>query len=113
MERHATGHFGGRLEASCGLPVGLTLVIRYAVRADHHNNKKETNMKEENESTPQEALPASTGSAKIVQILIAPNDSTWQGVMLGLGDDGVTYHCKTGHWEPYIPQLGYSPNTPN
>ena len=58
----------------------------------------------------QPGLGGSTCSAKIVQLLIAPNDATWQGVLLGLGSDGVTYHCKTGHWEPYIPELGYVPN---
>jgi hypothetical protein len=49
-------------------------------------------------------------SPQIIQLLIAPNDSTWQGVLLGLGDNGVTHHCQTGHWEPYIPTLGYLPN---
>lgn len=42
---------------------------------------------------------------KIIQLLMTPNDSTWQGVLLGLGDDGVTYHCQTGTWKPYIPAL--------
>ena len=33
------------------------------------------------------------------------NDSLWQGVLLGLGDDGATYHCKGDTWQPYIPPL--------
>ena len=41
---------------------------------------------------------------KIVQILVAPNDSTWQGVLLGLTDTGETFVCgSTGKWEPHIP----------
>ena len=50
-----------------------------------------------------------TGVPKIVQILIAPNDSTWQGAFLGLGDDGVTYNCPKGRWEPYVPPLSQTP----
>jgi hypothetical protein len=42
---------------------------------------------------------------KIVQIMMTPNDSTWQGRMLGLGSDGVTYHCYGDKWEPFIPSL--------
>lgn len=33
------------------------------------------------------------------------NDNVWQGVLLGLGDDGVTYHCQGGTWQPCIPKL--------
>jgi hypothetical protein len=36
---------------------------------------------------------------------MSPNDSVWQGVLLGLGDDGVTYHCQGDTWQPYIPPL--------
>ena len=36
---------------------------------------------------------------------MTPNDAAWQGVMLGLGDNGVTYHCQTGTWKPYIPPI--------
>jgi len=36
---------------------------------------------------------------------MSPNDSLWQGVLLGLGDDGVTYHCQGDTWQPYIPPL--------
>lgn len=42
---------------------------------------------------------------KIIQLLMTPNDSAWQGVLLGLGDNGVTYHCQTGTWKPYIPPI--------
>jgi len=49
---------------------------------------------------------ASVCSPKIIQILIAPNDATWQGILLGLGDDGVTYQVGTGtKWEPMIPTI--------
>jgi len=48
---------------------------------------------------------------KIIQILIAPNDSTWQGILLGLGDDGITYRVGTGtRWEPMIPDINYKEN---
>lgn len=44
-----------------------------------------------------------TPSPKIIQILIAPNDVNWQGTLIGLGDDGVTYHAGTEWvWEPLI-----------
>jgi len=56
------------------------------------------------------AIKDALTAPRIVQLLISPNDACWQGVLLGLGSDGVTYHCKTGHWEPYIPELGYAPN---
>ena len=36
---------------------------------------------------------------------MAPNDSVWQGVLLGLGNDGMTYHCRGDTWQPYIPPL--------
>lgn len=41
-------------------------------------------------------------SLKIVQILIAPNDSTWQGALLGLGEDGHVYEAGGTGWEPYF-----------
>ena len=43
---------------------------------------------------------------KIVQILVAPEDSTYQGSILGLGDDGVVYVCPKGYayWIVYIPE---------
>jgi len=31
---------------------------------------------------------------KIIQILKTENDYTWQGAVLGLGDDGVLYELK-------------------
>jgi hypothetical protein len=36
---------------------------------------------------------------------MSPNDSVWQGVLLGLGDDGTTYHCQGDTWQPYITPL--------
>lgn len=35
------------------------------------------------------------------------NDNAWQGVLLGLGDDGVTYHCQGDTWQPCIPKLAH------
>lgn len=57
---------------------------------------------------------------KIVQILMAPNNSTWQGALFGLGSDGIVYVQNirnekdelTGlqrgqtFWEPAMPALG-------
>ncbi|MGB0504461.1 MAG: hypothetical protein ACPGGD_10435 [Thalassolituus sp.] len=42
---------------------------------------------------------------KIIQILIGPENSSYQGCMIGLGDDGVVYACPKGgdKWEIYIP----------
>ena len=43
---------------------------------------------------------------KIIQILITPNDLMWQGILVGLGDDGITYQVGTGtKWEPMIDAL--------
>tara|TARA_R110000772_G_scaffold51939_2_gene119203 strand:- start:583 stop:1053 length:471 start_codon:yes stop_codon:yes gene_type:complete len=54
---------------------------------------------------------AATRSPKIIQILIAPNDSTWQGILLGLGDDGITYKVGLGtDWEPMIDNIKYREN---
>ena len=40
---------------------------------------------------------------KIIQIMCAPKGSEYQGVFLGLGDDGVVYYANTkGEWEEYI-----------
>ena len=33
--------------------------------------------------------------AKIIQILITPNNAVYQGVLLGLADDGVVYRLDT------------------
>lgn len=43
---------------------------------------------------------------RIIQILVAPENSTYQGCILGLGDDGVVYACpKSGdEWTVYIPR---------
>lgn len=44
--------------------------------------------------------------AKIIQLLKTENDAKWQGRLLGLGDDGVTYECgPVGRWEEFIPPL--------
>ena len=59
-----------------------------------------------------EGLGAMNCSPKIIQILIAPNDSTWQGILLGLGDDGITYQVGTGaKWEPMIPPINSLENS--
>ena len=43
---------------------------------------------------------------RIIQLLMTPNDATWQGNLLGLGSDGATYFAAaSGRWEPYIPPL--------
>ena len=39
---------------------------------------------------------------KIVQLLMTPNDSTWQGRLLGLGSDGNTYEATNDGWKPLI-----------
>lgn len=31
---------------------------------------------------------------KIIQILFSPNNATWQGALLGLGDDGNVYELQ-------------------
>jgi len=39
---------------------------------------------------------------KIIQILVTPDNSTYQGQMLGLGDDGVTYYAENKGWKEYF-----------
>ena len=41
---------------------------------------------------------------KIVQVIIAPDNSAYQGVLLGLGSDGVIYHANNdSRWHVYFP----------
>lgn len=41
---------------------------------------------------------------KIVQMLAAPNDSAYQGALLGLGSDGVIYRADNdSKWHVYFP----------
>ena len=43
---------------------------------------------------------------KIIQLLMTPQDSTWQNSLLGLGSDGVTYRLNSnGFWEAFVPPL--------
>lgn len=43
---------------------------------------------------------------KVIQFQVMPNDECWQGKVLGLGDDGITYiseHDQNGsRWVEYI-----------
>jgi hypothetical protein len=41
---------------------------------------------------------------RIIQILVAPENSTYQGCVLGLGSDGIVYVCPKGvsEWRVYI-----------
>jgi hypothetical protein len=41
-------------------------------------------------------------NVKIVQILFAPSNATWQEMLLGLGSDGVVYVNKDGEWKRYL-----------
>lgn len=41
---------------------------------------------------------------KIIQLLKCENDYQWQGRLLGLGDDGITYEVNSaGCWVEFIP----------
>jgi len=41
---------------------------------------------------------------KIVQIVIGPNDSTYQGALFGLGSDGAVYRANNDNrWHEYFP----------
>ena len=55
--------------------------------------------------------PAPVCSPKIIQILVAPNDALWQGRLIGLGDDGVTYQSQTDEWEPMVKPLNFQRTT--
>lgn len=35
---------------------------------------------------------------KIIQILVAPENSKYQGVILGLGTDGFVYYYENNKW---------------
>ena len=39
---------------------------------------------------------------KIIQIQAMPNDEYYQGILLGLGNDGVTYVYDKGEWSIYV-----------
>lgn len=39
---------------------------------------------------------------KIIQLLQTHNDQTWQGMLLGLGDDGIVYEQGISGWNPVI-----------
>lgn len=40
---------------------------------------------------------------KIIQLLMTPNDATWQNHLLGLTDEGSVYSVgPTGEWLPYL-----------
>lgn len=56
---------------------------------------------------PDPRLPSNspTPRPRIVQILMTPNDAQWQGRLLGLGDDGVTYYEVAGEWRTFISAL--------
>ncbi len=34
----------------------------------------------------------------IIQVLIAPDNSTWQGILIGLGDNGIVYRAENKVW---------------
>jgi len=75
------------------------------------NTKSKSKPSPETQSASGNDSSSSSCSPKIIQILIAPNDSTWQGILLGLGDDGITYQVGTGtKWEPMIRHLGFKEN---
>jgi len=38
---------------------------------------------------------------KIIQIQAMPNDPYYQGILIGLGNDGVTYCYNEGEWDVY------------
>lgn len=43
---------------------------------------------------------------KIIQILFAPNNADWQGVLLGLCENGKTYRLdRKNGWVEYIDQV--------
>ena len=46
-------------------------------------------------------------SVKIIQLVATNNVGGWEGVLLGLGDNGVVYEAGTGRWKPIIPPIGY------
>jgi hypothetical protein len=50
---------------------------------------------------------------KIIQIMFAPNNSTWQGVLLGLSSTGETYYEENGRWEKFIQNVGYKGDDKN
>ena len=41
---------------------------------------------------------------KIVQMIVTPNNSEYQGILLGLGSDGVVYRTDSDNkWHIYLP----------
>lgn len=47
---------------------------------------------------------------KIIQLLMTPNDSTWQGTLLGLADNGVVYKSsRDSQWSVFKEPLEKEP----
>jgi hypothetical protein len=79
----------------CGVTAAVTEPRDYG-------HLKDTWIKEAEKHQPERTM---NDTPRIIQLLMSPNDSVWQGVLLGLGDDGTTYHCQGDTWQPYIPPL--------
>ena len=52
-------------------------------------------------------VPKTSQHVKIIQLLKTENDYAWQGRLLGLDNNGVTYEYDTvsGVWRSFIPAL--------
>lgn len=86
----------------------LKRIARQAIKV-----KEQADSLEETNSGTGADRRASVCSPKIVQILIAPNDSTWQGRMMGLDSNGAVYSVNPdGKWEPFVPPLNFQQNDP-
>jgi hypothetical protein len=48
---------------------------------------------------------------QIIQFLIAPDNSTWQGKMLGLANDGAIYSAENDVWVEFFPNTFMQPDS--
>jgi len=45
---------------------------------------------------------------KIVRVFIAPDNRRWDGIMIGLSDNGTVYTLSSeGRWKVLVPPLNY------
>lgn len=44
---------------------------------------------------------------KIIQIIVTPTDNYWQGALLGLANNGITYvfNHTSNEWEEHAPNI--------
>jgi len=61
--------------------------------------------KNENQKSTEISEVDAVVTPKIIQLLLTENNGTWQGRLLGLGNDGVTYVAEKEGWKLFITKI--------